>query len=147
MMWLLQANIDDGRLGFFRQGSYPYSGDAFLPVGEWSHVAATFDGSTMVFYVDGAETGRGDFSFGSDTEAHVVFGACYRYGSNGFNGALDDVRIYNYALSADEVRWLLCARPPRGDLNRDCRVDFVDFAILASSWLDCGLMVQELCGQ
>ncbi len=147
MMWLLQANIDDGRLGFFRQGSYPYSGDAFLPVGEWSHVAATFDGSTMVFYVDGAETGRGDFSFGSDTEAHVVFGACYRYGSNGFNGALDDVRIYNYALSADEVRWLLCARPPRGDLNRDCRVDFVDFAILASSWLDCGLMVPELCGQ
>lgn len=33
---------------------------------------------------------------------------------------------------------LLCANPPVGDLNLDCRVDFFDFAIMASNWLvDC----------
>jgi hypothetical protein len=33
---------------------------------------------------------------------------------------------------------LLCDNPPLGDLNLDCRVDFFDFALMASNWLvDC----------
>lgn len=35
---------------------------------------------------------------------------------------------------------LLCDNPPPGDINADCRVDFEDFAIMASNWtLDCSL--------
>jgi hypothetical protein len=33
---------------------------------------------------------------------------------------------------------LMCDNPPLGDLNLDCRVDFFDFALMASNWLvDC----------
>lgn len=35
---------------------------------------------------------------------------------------------------------LVCPNPPAGDLNGDCRVDFSDFALMASNWmLDCNL--------
>ncbi len=33
----------------------------------------------------------------------------------------------------------VCTKPIVGDLNNDCRVDFLDLAILASSWLQCNL--------
>jgi len=31
-----------------------------------------------------------------------------------------------------------CVNPPKYDLNNDCRVNFFDFALLVSEWLDCG---------
>jgi hypothetical protein len=30
-------------------------------------------------------------------------------------------------------------------LNADCKVDMLDFALLMSEWLDCGLDDQDLC--
>ena len=33
----------------------------------------------------------------------------------------------------------VCTKPIVGDLNDDCKVDFLDLAILASSWLQCNL--------
>jgi hypothetical protein len=33
----------------------------------------------------------------------------------------------------------VCTKPIPGDLNNDCKVDFLDLAILASSWLQCNL--------
>jgi len=38
-----------------------------------------------------------------------------------------------------------CLHPPVGDLSGDCFVDLVDFAIMASSWLECGYSDQDLC--
>jgi hypothetical protein len=38
-----------------------------------------------------------------------------------------------------------CAEPIPADLNGDCKVDFADFAIMASSWLDCNLVPQSAC--
>jgi hypothetical protein len=133
MMWQIEANIDNGTLGFFREGSSPYDGDPVLPVGGWAHVAATFDGTTATFYLNGKATGSGSFSFGSDTQATVVFGACEQNGGNPFNGDLDEIRIYDYALSAAEVFYLA---EPAVDLNNDNKVNFADFAILADAWLD-----------
>jgi hypothetical protein len=88
----------------------------------------------------------------SGTPLLMQAGQSMRIGHTGsdtewMNGLIDDVRIYNYALSGDEVRWLLCDKPPKGDLNRDCNVNFLDFAILISEWLDCGMMIPDLCGQ
>jgi hypothetical protein len=133
MMWQIEANIDDGTLGFFREGSAPYDGDPVLPVGEWAHVAATFDGTTATFYLNGKATGSGAFSFGTDTAARVVFGSCEANGGNPFNGDLDDVRLYDYALSAAQVFYLA---EPQVDLNNDGTVDLADFALLTDMWLD-----------
>jgi concanavalin A-like lectin/glucanase superfamily protein/Big-like domain-containing protein/fibronectin type III domain protein len=71
--------------------------------GTWQHIAATFDGSTARFYVDGTQVASKAFSGNvGDTDTWRI-GA---YGNNPFgffDGKIDDVRIYNRALSAGQV--------------------------------------------
>jgi hypothetical protein len=38
-----------------------------------------------------------------------------------------------------------CSKQLTGDLNNDCYVDFVDFAILAGNWLECGNPFDASC--
>ena len=38
-----------------------------------------------------------------------------------------------------------CSEYPSGDLNTDCKVDFLDFAIMASQWLECNKRPPDLC--
>jgi hypothetical protein len=69
------------------------------------------------------------------------------YGDFFYNGLLDDVRIYNYALPATDIAQLYydatglpaCMTKPAGDADDDCDTDIEDLALLASGWLDCGL--------
>jgi hypothetical protein len=108
MMWDLEANRDTGVLRFGRNGSTVGTGDAVLPEGEWEHVAVTFDGARLHIYVGGEVRGSGDtFSFGTDKQANVQFGCGQVNGGNPFNGALDEVRIYDRALSPFEVAFLV----------------------------------------
>ena len=102
-MWHVEVNRDNGTIGFARYDSYPDSGGAKLPIGTWTHVAVTFDGTTARFYLNGVQTGSGSFSFGLDTEAALHFGSDDPNGGNAFNGALDEVRLYDKALSAAEI--------------------------------------------
>jgi tetratricopeptide (TPR) repeat protein len=103
MHWYIEIGGQDQQIAFRRGGSYPPCGGIVLPEREWQHVAATFDGATLVFYVNGQETGRGDFSFGAKSDSTIVIGVANADGSNGFNGALDEVCIFNNALSKDTV--------------------------------------------
>jgi hypothetical protein len=105
-MWEIEISPTNNAISFFRGGSYPGSGGKVLPVGQWTHIAVTFDGSTQVFYVDGVETGRGAFQFGPKTDAMITIGCDNNGGWNCFNGTLDEVRLYDTALSAAEVKKL-----------------------------------------
>jgi hypothetical protein len=40
-----------------------------------------------------------------------------------------------------------CAETLLSDLNHDCRVDFIDFAIFVSEWLECRIEPPEFCWQ
>jgi len=149
MMWQLEADVNTGTLGFFRYGS-PYFTNSALPVGQWTHVAASFDGTTVSFYIDAELTSSGPFSFGPGTEVHVVFGACEDNGGNPFNGALDEIRIYDEALLQAEVahlagktavytqplHLLLTPQDPAIDMNSDGTIDLKDYALLVDMWLD-----------
>lgn len=79
------------------------SGPTALPLGQWSHVATTFDGSTLRLYVDGAQV-----STMAVTGPITVSGGALRMGGNAvwaewFDGTLDEVRVYNRALSGAEI--------------------------------------------
>jgi hypothetical protein len=77
--------------------------DVLTPfVGQWVHVAATFDGTTAVLYLNGEEVGSGAFSLGNGTTVGMRIGS-YNDNSPCFNGDLDEVRIYNRALTPDEL--------------------------------------------
>jgi len=105
------------REGFGFLGSYPQTfaggtANQFAVKGEWVTLVLTYDGKGSRFYVNGELT---------DSNANVAEG----FGANDndlyigrmnnldypfwFKGAIDEIRIYNRALSAKEV-WFLQRR-------------------------------------
>ena len=76
--------------------------------GRWHFVVGIFDGSNVRLNIDnGVENIMGASTAGPiDSPAtNVVIGA-YNNPTNFFTGLIDDVRIYNRALSSDEIRRL-----------------------------------------
>ncbi len=82
-----------------------------IPNNEWHHIAATFDGSTVKLYVDGIEVNSvpaasppintaNSFIIGADTTNYVASPA----NNNFFNGAIQEVRIWDVALSESQIR-------------------------------------------
>ena len=78
--------------------------------GSWHHVATTYDGTTRRIYLNGVQVAQ-------DTPgANAATAANFRIGSTNsgefFNGTIDDVAIYNNALSAAEVQSLASGGSP-----------------------------------
>ncbi len=90
-----------------RGGSETYiggHGSARLPLKSWSHVAATYDGTTIRLYVNGTLAGSQDAAGSIVASANVL-----RIGGNSvwgewFGGRIDELRIYNRVLSAAEIQ-------------------------------------------
>ena len=80
---------------------------------KWTHTVATYDGSNIKFYVDGAlksttpATGNVSMSNAKMTIGHTVFGA----GNSWANGIIDDIRVYNTAITANNVTALYNETP------------------------------------
>ena len=78
--------------------------DSTYAIGSYQHVVCTYDGTTMKMYINGAlqsdtETVSGSITYDS---GELVLGNVATQ-DRGFNGLLDDVRIYDRALSLAEV--------------------------------------------
>ncbi|MHC4242714.1 MAG: LamG-like jellyroll fold domain-containing protein [Planctomycetota bacterium] len=78
-------------------------------IDEWAHVAITFDGTTVIIYLNGEEVGSGPFSLGMHEAGSMGLG-CKQGNSNSnleiFSGDLDEARIYNRPLSVTDVQQL-----------------------------------------
>lgn len=80
-----------------------------IPVGQWKHVAVTFDGKTATLYIDGVKKRSVSFS------AAVTLSPCkyifLSYSSAGgaqrvTNANWSDFRVYSTCLSADDIKKL-----------------------------------------
>jgi hypothetical protein len=77
-----------------------------IPNNQWSHIVGTYDGTRCKGYVNGvvvydvAQTG----TIPDGTWVIGTYGAGLTDGVHNFNGSIPVARIYNRALSADEVR-------------------------------------------
>ena len=76
-------------------------------------------------------------------------------GTSLFKGLVDEVKIWTYALSLEEIAALytefvpsadFCMEGPAFDFNGDCAVRLNDFADFAASWLDCNYIPESECG-
>ena len=75
--------------------------------GQWHHVAGVLDGSKTSIFVDGTIDASAQSSPNiSVNDFPVLIGANAQVKGRLFRGLIDDVRIYNRALSVDEVRTL-----------------------------------------
>ena len=78
-------------------------------VGKWHHVVVTLAPGTAAVYVNGkAVAQREEIPFGISDIVPIInyFGRSQASSSTYFQGNLEDVRLYNYALTADEVSQL-----------------------------------------
>ncbi len=75
-----------------------------LKADQWYHLAATYDGENLRAYTNGVLiTDNPDPSGPPDKEsATLKFAKHANYGDH-FKGTIDDIRLYSYALTADEV--------------------------------------------
>ena len=76
---------------------------ARIRINEWNHVAATFDGKRLALWINGREAGRRESAVsGYPNRDGFVMGTANPKLPR-FKGLLDAVRVYNRALSAEEV--------------------------------------------
>ncbi|MDQ3580592.1 MAG: LamG domain-containing protein [Pseudomonadota bacterium] len=101
----LYANSDTSRPAgsIYIGGDKNLLGGPWLLANTWVHLATTYNGSTQLLYVNGTEVA----SRAQSGSIEVSNGAL-RIGGNSlwgefFQGRIDDVRVYNRALSATQV--------------------------------------------
>ncbi|MGF1465635.1 MAG: LamG domain-containing protein [Sandaracinaceae bacterium] len=82
-----------------------------LPLDEWVHAAATFDGEVVRLYQDGAEVATTDID-----DVVLAFGANPLTVGAGFAGAIDEVAYWQLPLAAQDIAGLVEAQCNGGAL-------------------------------
>ncbi len=121
--WRLEINGNGGGTGQVgwdvrtSSGQVDYGSTTRVDDGAWHHVAGVFDNGTLTIYIDGnpesPDSGGSTFGRGVNTRygfLGVGSEATTFDGNKGptsyFDGDMDDVRIYNRALSVQEISQL-----------------------------------------
>jgi chitodextrinase len=104
----LMASTDHGNVpgagGTWTNGNKNVFGTAVLPVNTWTHLATTFDGTAVRLFVNGVQVASLAQTVPlATTTATLQIGADAYTGEN-FAGLVDEVRVYNRALSAAEIQ-------------------------------------------
>jgi len=74
-----------------------------IDIHQWYHVVVTFNGTMHTLYVNGVMNNQQTGSITFDNSVSINVGRV-NWGEFYFHGIIDDVRIYNRALLADEIR-------------------------------------------
>lgn len=81
------------------------------PAYRWYHVVNTYDGTTQKVYIDGVEADSRAVGALSIVDTAVKVGTDPFEQGREFDGILDEVRIFDYALSDSEISALFNATP------------------------------------
>ena len=137
-------NWDCGRPWSFDNrlsGNHRYANEWF---GRWNHWAFTKDAEagTMQIFLNGVL-----YDSRTGTNSPISGITSFEIGSGwygGYDGLIDDFRIYDYALTQPEIAHVATngtgifdqTLMTPADLNSDNKSDFADFALLADHWLE-----------
>ena len=104
----LSCNTGDGSSRTYNT----YCGSTLLHANTWYHVAFTYDGSTIKFYVNGKLDGAHSYTGQINTDDYIILGSWSLgetsgsaiYGGYKLLGNINDFRIYDNVLSLKQIR-------------------------------------------
>jgi len=108
-----EFSIGNGRdAAFLNAGSIKAGYEGGVPAGKtWQHLAVIFDGSILKVYVNGELNVEKSCVLNIKNGEHVIIGAAWDSGKNApvtpFSGSLAEMRLYDDALSARDIRNLI----------------------------------------
>jgi len=123
-----------------------------LDRGDWIHLAGTYDNNSVKFYLNGElkdtldDPNAWGITLSQDTN-DLAIGNRSDDDENPFEGIIDEVRLYNRVLSAEEIAWLatdgtkiFSVQSVANLYNKEAlgrrAVNLRDFAELAKDWLE-----------
>ena len=75
-----------------------------LPLNTWTHIAQTFDGSTVRVFVNGTQVAsRSLVGTVLDASQPLEIGSDHIFGQY-FQGLIDEIRVYNAALTQSQIQ-------------------------------------------
>ncbi|MFC1576337.1 LamG-like jellyroll fold domain-containing protein, partial [Candidatus Omnitrophota bacterium] len=85
-----------------------YSADAVSDTGNWHHVAVVYDSDNVYFYIDGNSDSSNPHAYSSTYDAGKHYDIGARGGANRdyYNGKIDEVAVWDRALSETEITTL-----------------------------------------
>jgi hypothetical protein len=90
---------------FFSAQTYSVYGNRSVNDGKWHHIAATYNGSQAILYVDGNLDATTNIGYPIDNNTYPVqIGSNAAIGGNYFNGQIDEVRIWSSALPGYTIK-------------------------------------------
>ena len=117
------GNVAPHKLSFWLNAvsSSWFAGSTSVDDGQWHHVAATYDGATMKVYVDGHLDGSVPHTGNGQTGTSAILIGARSDGTNASNfpGMIDELSVYNRALSSAEIQALAAQSEPCATLSVD----------------------------
>jgi tetratricopeptide (TPR) repeat protein len=102
--WRLQRRVSSNTLAFICVGVEGVNGTIPVDDNVWHHIVGVYDGQKLLLYMDG------QLDASKDASGEIIEGDGVLYiGENpewpmcSFQGLIDDVAIYNHALSAEDI--------------------------------------------
>jgi len=87
----------------YERGTADWGTEFLLELNKWYHVAITFDGSSLNVYLNGV---RSDYAMATSSLGRHGGDITVSEATNSFWGYIDNVLIYNRAISEDEIKLL-----------------------------------------
>lgn len=112
-VWALRVQNDGNTASVTKLGSWINDGGfgtnftygiTQLNASQWYHAVYTFDGATASLYLNGVLENSTSISASITTNSFNMYLGCRTGAGEVFPGKLDDIRIYNRCVSANEIK-------------------------------------------
>ncbi|MFC1756464.1 LamG domain-containing protein [Patescibacteria group bacterium] len=78
-----------------------------IPQNEWTHIGATWNGTNLIFYINGAEDSTTSaINYSGHTTSYIGSHPGDGDSSTRYDGKIDDLRLYNRAITSSEMEQL-----------------------------------------